>query len=362
MFSATLARRLPEFSDLMLKYFTSENFESNEHLRTFDSVCRRAIKHELGNISLVCSYWASQARPKIFEKIELRQYKDIETLKTFLDFQHSRISRYIKHIDLSLSLPRQDYEPWVRALSTFIIPKLGHVSLTIAGPFFSAGSMIHGYNFVSRVYDTSSLRYLTLSDTHITAPRAFFRLPKELPCLEELTSQQVTWDLSSEVVRCPPSARNTSPPIAGMVFGHADSRITLVLSTLIALILHDRMNSGLPMHDSRSGGEYGDSSAKTIRWQSFTSERPDNKRVLMPDIAICFAQSARGQGRYRVVRAVHIRVRGEEQEAIIHHWDWAAIDHLAEHYRNEDALPLELEENEVCSRNGAGWLDGGGVL
>ena len=70
---------------------------------------RAPAKHHMNQCSLVCKFWASRCRPRIFDHITLRSLKDAQTLLSF----SPAVKRYV--IDLFLE-ETEPCEPWTHLI------------------------------------------------------------------------------------------------------------------------------------------------------------------------------------------------------------------------------------------------------
>ncbi|KAJ3556583.1 hypothetical protein NM688_g1954 [Phlebia brevispora] len=351
-----------------------------------------ATKRELGKIALVCRQWSRKIQPKIFERIELRHYKDVQTFRSFLACPNSRVAGYIRHITISSSLCEYPQQPWIHSVCIYILPKLKNVNkdvpLTVTGPLPGRKCMKTIHGLLPRWAPSFSypIRRLSLFDVRLRQSRDLFRLLKEVPCLEELTCKRVTWDVSPneagepipfQTSCLPISIRNTSGVIRYTMVDCTDCRIAAWLSVLIApsrtnritredactacLIANAFMKNGYnPSRSSTtaaglspdpSDGGYEENAVRAVRWTDeiwFMTEQLGSTQVVMPHVAVYLTPSVIGQ--QRRIRAISIAIQEDIPEASLTRWNWAAVDANAARLLALEVVLLVFHSGEDLQR------------
>ncbi|KAJ3557881.1 hypothetical protein NM688_g1231 [Phlebia brevispora] len=183
----------PELFDIILS-----------HVQLPGQSCENALcmkKEDLGRLSLVCRRWAKFLLPRIFSQITLRSRDDSVMLVSLLRHPHSHIKHHIETIIAELPTCRP-YEPWahdVSALLQFVKTEIATVHIALHGPL-PAGEYVKGVRTMlprSVPWLFSGVTRLELRDLHFRKAEDLLRIPRDLPSLEEVVCDNVTWDHTS---------------------------------------------------------------------------------------------------------------------------------------------------------------------
>ncbi|KAJ3559788.1 hypothetical protein NM688_g126 [Phlebia brevispora] len=211
--AATEADVPPELFDTVLSPMITITEDIREWTRrgTIEMTVR-----ELGWLSLVCRHWAGILRPRIFSAITLRSRNDVDTLLSFTRNPRSDISKYIQFVYLSQPLTQYPYVPWTHTVSVRDIRDLkgDHiiVQMTLNGPL-PAGKTTKGISEMLPRYIPCSfrgIRRLKLCNLHFKKVGDLVHIPRELPSLELMFCEDVTWDPSFDEMP------KTTPFLGGM--------------------------------------------------------------------------------------------------------------------------------------------------
>ncbi|KAJ3556016.1 hypothetical protein NM688_g2260 [Phlebia brevispora] len=167
-----------------------------------ESVCSR---QEMKQIALVCRRWAQRTRPKLFRKINLHRRKGGNMLISLVKQPAARISSYVQIIEGNLDGREQLCEPWIHHIGLLLLPNLPslqhdavRLALTIEGPV-SARVMPSSIHPGPKCHPSfsSGICKLKLTDVHFKTFEHLVRLLREMPSLQKVECEQVTWDMQS---------------------------------------------------------------------------------------------------------------------------------------------------------------------
>lgn len=194
----------PEFFDHILHFLriprAEDDYEGEQAGRNRVVVNKR----ELGQLALVCRRWAQLCQMKMYETIALRSLDDYRMLQMLESHLCSRISQYIKHLELE---PYSKARPWIHTVCMQVrcpppkqegSPFLGYkghrlhlrgneglsvLKRGLHGPPMSGASSTF----------SQGITQLYLDGIELPGIVEVARLSKTLPSLERLTLLNVTW-------------------------------------------------------------------------------------------------------------------------------------------------------------------------
>lgn len=161
-------------------------------------------KRTLGTFALVCRYFASLCRPRLFNGILLKSYNDLRECMALIDASGLTLTSISVYIRTVMVEPNADSRPWLHLLRVDLLSRLSRsviIHLRISQPFFYAGlsprTIQQGLpHAIPRAL--SCISSLTLHSLHFEQGRECIRIILELSLLVSLRLQEVTWGSTPE--------------------------------------------------------------------------------------------------------------------------------------------------------------------
>lgn len=168
-----------------------------------------AKKRELGQLGLVCRPWAHMCQKKMFRTVTLQSHKDFRELLALASHPWSRISQYTERLQL---VANNNSTPWIhdvclkvpaRSTSTAQAPCLfpaceGHI-LDVCGPA-ALEVLRQGLHAALPRQPipafSRNIVFLHINAVELIDITGLARLGKELPSLERLSFQDITWTVA----------------------------------------------------------------------------------------------------------------------------------------------------------------------
>ncbi|KAJ3530853.1 hypothetical protein NM688_g7653 [Phlebia brevispora] len=169
----------------------------------------RASRQELASMALVCRHWAKLIQPIIVERVLLYSLEDVNTLRGFLQNPTTAMSKYLQKVDIDLDLTSPPYKPWVHTVCLSSTFNKHTVFLVARGPL-PANQVMKGFHAIlprSGPWFSSRIVYLDLSDVRYKSLTHLMRAIGDMPNLEQVVLEKVTWDPPAEDEAYPPLAR-----------------------------------------------------------------------------------------------------------------------------------------------------------
>ena len=139
-----IEHRLPQelFERIILRLIPANLSDNYFAFWLADQKVKKQLKHDLGQCSLVCRYWAKHCRSRIFEELILQTPEDALKLLDFLKVTTvgMNVGAYVKSMTINLTLPSS---PWVHLIYNVLprtaLPKLGGYALSVKALVQSTG-------------------------------------------------------------------------------------------------------------------------------------------------------------------------------------------------------------------------------
>ncbi|KAJ3547126.1 hypothetical protein NM688_g5433 [Phlebia brevispora] len=300
-------------------------------------------RHDMGQIALVCKRWATVIQPRLFKEIELHGKERTSTLVSLLKQPTSRISHYVQNIQGDLDGEEQLRDPWIHHIRLSLLPQLPMVELDkvrLTLEIKESKKMLSSIFPCPRYRPqfSSGVCKLKLMDVHFRSLEHLVRLLKEMPSVEKVECERVTWDILSlrtGQLPAPTSYMARDDPTKVVHYSMKECTDDAAASWL-AIVLGQTRQLVLDRLDARAlctiASAWDKNSRESCRTQDAIIIGPSSE----PAVSVLLRPSGSGRDQRRQVRSIVFCLGSNDPRS-----DWSEIDSAIE------TFPA-LEEVFIC--------------
>ncbi|PSS17135.1 hypothetical protein PHLCEN_2v3223 [Hermanssonia centrifuga] len=169
-------------------------------------------RRDMGQLALTCRYWAIECQSAIFRLIWLRSGKDVDKLLSLMASPLSRVASYIKTLVLIQWQPSN--APWLHLVALQLVPKLSlDAEKLYIDRSYEPAAIRSIHDGLPRSYPSFSSRIsqLDLKNAPVKSFAALLHLVDEMPSLQVLDCDEVTWPMAPDTAPVIPRQRHIPP-------------------------------------------------------------------------------------------------------------------------------------------------------